>query len=171
MNCLTGEESAGESRNQLIESARIARGKVQALSTLRPEEFDGLMIPGGYGVAKNLCTFAFKGSQGTVNSEIEKIVKKFYALKKPIGAICIAPALVGLVLKGQNIELTLGPSGEASQEIEKLGHKHIIKSAKEWHVDRAHKILSTPAYMIDDSPLADIFEGIAGMTKELVKMC
>src|SRR5690606_32309859 len=94
VNSLTMETTANESRNMLVEAARIARGAIRPLSDLKVGDFAGLIIPGGFGVAKNLCTFAFEGSQGSVNSEFKSIVEHFHAAKKPIGAVCIAPAAI-----------------------------------------------------------------------------
>lgn len=160
VNCLTGQ-TAHESRNMLVEAARIARGQVKPASEFHAKDFDALVIPGGFGVAKNLCTFALKGSGGTVQKDAEFILTSMFDAKKPIAAICIAPALVALALKGRaKLELTVGEAGEAAQEIEKLGHRHFVTRPNQAHVDRAHKVVTTPAYMYDSAPLNEIFEGI-----------
>jgi enhancing lycopene biosynthesis protein 2 len=170
VNCLTGQAAGGEPRNQLVEAARIARGAVAPLAKLRAEAFDGLVIPGGFGAAKNLCTFAAQGSAGRVNPEMKRVLEEFRAAGKPIGAVCIAPALVALAFPKAGLELTLGAKGEASAEIEKLGHRHVEKAPNEWHLDREHKILTTPAYMYDDAPLREIFEGVHGLVRELCSL-
>lgn len=170
MNCLTAEPLLHETRNQLTESARIARGKVRALDTLKPAEFDGLIFPGGYGAAKNLCTFAKLGSRGTVTAEVQNVIDQMHARKKPIGAVCIAPAILALGFKDQKFELTVGSESEASQEIEKLGHRHIVCKANECHVDKDNRIVTTPAYMYDSAPLHEIFEGIRKLVGEVVKL-
>ncbi len=170
VNTLTGKPVSGESRSMLVESARIARGNVLPLSKLKVSDYSALVIPGGYGAAKNLCTFAAQGSAGTVLPEAEKVIRGFFEAGKPIGALCIAPALVALVLKGKGLELTVGASGEVPQEIEKLGHKHVAKSASQWQVDRRHKVVTTPAYMFDTAPLHEIFEGINGTVASLVEL-
>ncbi len=167
VNCFTGKTVVGESRNQLVEAARIARGAVQPLTELRVQNHDFLVLPGGFGAAKNLCSFASEGSGGKVHGVLEKVVKEFFAQKKPLGAVCIAPAILALALKGQKLELTLGAPGEAALEMEKLGHRHIPKQANEWHVDTRHKIITTPAYMHESAPLHEIFVGIDGMVREL----
>jgi enhancing lycopene biosynthesis protein 2 len=167
VNCLTGE-SVSERRNMLVEAARIARGDVKDLNELNPKDFHSLIIPGGYGVAKNLCTFAFEGSRGQVRHEAMKAINGFYELQKPIGAICIAPALVAMALKGKNIELTLGAEGEAAQEVSKLGHRHKAVQASECVIDRTHKIVTTPAYMYERATMADIFQGISLTVKEVL---
>lgn len=164
VNCLT-DEAMNETRNMKIEAARIARGEVRSLSELKAKDFDGLLIPGGFGVAKNLCTFAFKGSQGTVRDDMASVLNDFYNSKKNIGAICIAPALLALAFKGKALTLTLGATGEASAEIEKLGHKHQATAPHEFVVDKENKIATTPAYMYDKTELRDMYAGIQGVVR------
>ncbi len=170
VNCLTGEASASEKRNMLVESARIARGDVKPLSQMSIADFDALLIPGGFGAAKNLCTFASKGSQGTVRPEIEKIIQGFFEKQKPIGAICIAPAILALSLRGKNLSLTLGEMGEAAQEIEKCGHKHQATKVTECHIDSQNKIVTTGAYMFGHAALHDIFTGIENCVRGVLKL-
>ena len=170
MNCLTGKPATAESRNQLVESARIARGKVLPLTQLKASEFDGLMMPGGFGAAKNLCNFAHAGSKGVVCAELLVVLEAIHAAKKPIGAVCIAPAILALAFKGEALELTVGGQCEASQEIEKLGHRHVVCKASECHVDSAHRVVTTPAYMHDQAPLHEIFTGIQKLTQEVINL-
>lgn len=170
VNCLTGQTVAGEKRSQIVEAARIARGAVAPLEKLNPAEFDAIALPGGFGAAKNLCTFAKEGGGGKVHPVLQEKLEGFLSAGKPIGAVCIAPAILALAFRGKALELTLGAASEASAEVEKLGHKHVAKKASEWHLDRRHKVLSTPAYMYDSAPLSEIFEGIRGMVAELVKL-
>ena len=170
VNCLTGQAATGEKRSQLVEAARIARGQVQPLPRLNAFEFDFLVLPGGYGAAKNLCDFAMKGSGGKAHPEVKKVLEAFHSAGKPIGAVCIAPAVVALAFPGKGLELTVGEKCEASGELEKLGHKHVEKKASEWHADRRHKIVTTPAYMFVSAPLRDIFSGIHGMVRELKQL-
>lgn len=169
VNCLTGEP-APENRNQLVEAARIARGEVAPLAKLRAGDFDLLLIPGGFGAAKNLCSFAFEGSKGKVNAEMKKVLQEFRRAAKPIGAVCVAPAILALTFAGEGLELTVGARSEASAEIEKLGHTHVEKAAHEWHIDRAKKIGTSPAYMYDAAPLDQIFLGIRGLVRELSQL-
>jgi len=171
VNCLTGEESTNEKREMLTEAARIARGQIKPLSDLNASQFDALILPGGFGAAKNLCDFAFKGSSGSVISELKKVLNDFFDSKKPIGAICIAPTILALHFKDKKLELTVGEPSEASQEIEKLGHKHIVKPVDTCHVDLNNKIVSTPAYMYANAKLADLFKGVEALTKEVLKLC
>ena len=169
VNCLTGQVTT-ESRNQLVESARIARGNVKNLSELKPEDFDCLIIPGGHGAAKNLCDLAFKGKDATVHSLVKNTIETFHANHKPIGAVCIAPAIVALALKDKKLEFTLGMDCDTSKMLESFGHHHMEKKASECHVDRWNRFVSTPAYMLDNAELSDIFKGIRSMVKECLAL-
>lgn len=170
VNALSGQAVPGETRNMLVESARIARGKVKPLSQLVATETDALILPGGFGAAKNLCNFAQKGSGGSVLPELQGILTALHAAKKPIGAVCIAPAILALALRGKKLELTVGESGEASQELEKLGHVHLVRQASECHVDALNRVVTTPAYMYDEAPLHEIFTGIRKLVNEVVRL-
>lgn len=170
VNCLTGQPTPGERRNMLVEAARIARGDVRPLTKFEPKECDAMIIPGGFGAAKNLCTFAFKGSQGTVLDELARPLDELLQVGKPIGAVCIAPAILALAFKGRSLELTLGAESEAAREIERLGHKHVVRGASECHVDERHRVVTTPAYMCDSAPLHEIFEGIRKLVDEVVRL-
>jgi enhancing lycopene biosynthesis protein 2 len=169
VNCLTGDPMENESRNMLVESARIARGKVKPLSQLKAKDIDGILMPGGYGAAKNLCTFAYQGSKGKVIPDLQTVLQEMLQQKKPIGAICIAPAVVAIALKGKGLTLTVGDTSEASQEIEKLGHKHQITKASDFCRDEENKVFSTAAYMYDSAPLHEIFTGIQKVVREVCK--
>lgn len=168
VNCLTGE-SVQEQRNQLVESARIARGKIQKLSELDSSQYDALIIPGGFGAAKNLCDFALKGSGGTPHPLVQEKLQNFSKESKPIGAVCIAPAILALTFRNKALELTVGAPSETSTEIEKLGHRHVVTEADACCIDNKHNVISTPAYMYDEAPLCDIFEGIRKLVDEVVK--
>lgn len=170
INCLTGEPMKSESRNMRVEAARIARGEVLPLEELDPDDFDAVILPGGFGAAKNLCTFATHGSQGSVRKELKDALRKLHGAGKPIGAVCIAPAILALSFPDQKLELTLGAQGEAAQEIEKLGHRHIETQPNEAHVDRTHKVVTTPAYMYDQAPLHEIFTGIQKLVNEVITL-
>ena len=159
-----------ESRNILVESARIARGDIKDLTALNVEEFDALVMPGGFGVAKNMCSFAFEGAQASVNPQVLEVLNGFYAAKKPIGAICISPALVALALGKQSPTLTIGTDTGTASEIEKLGATHQTCATDMCVVDEVHKIVTTPAYMDDAANLADIFAGISKLVDQVLKM-
>jgi enhancing lycopene biosynthesis protein 2 len=168
VNCLSGESLAGESRNMLVEAARIARGDIEPLSTARAQDLDALVIPGGFGAAKNLCDFALKGAQGSIRPELQVLLREVHASRKPIGAICIAPAILALAFAGKGVRLTVGASGETSEEIEKLGQKHVVCATSSCVVDEDNLVVTTPAYMDDSAPLHEIFEGIRKLVQEVV---
>jgi enhancing lycopene biosynthesis protein 2 len=170
VNCLTGETVPGEIRNQLVEAARIARGNVKPLSELNAADFPALILPGGFGAAKNLCSFARDGSAGTVDPEVQRVLTAFRAARKPIGAVCIAPAILALAFRGASLELTVGAKSEASAEIEKLGQRHVVCPPSAAHVDEKNRVVTTPAYMYDSAPLHEIFEGIRSLVREVCRM-
>lgn len=158
-----------QNRNILTESARIARGKVASLSTLDPSKFDALMIPGGFGVAKNMSDFAFKGKDCDVNAEFAKVVKSFHEAKKPIGAICIAPAIIARILFQTGATLTVGDDPATVAAITALGCKHQAAKSHEAVVDRKHKIASCSAYMRDDK-ISNIARGIEAVVTHVMDM-
>lgn len=155
-----------EERNVLTESARMVRGQVKALNLYKAEDFDALVFPGGMGAALNLSDFGTKGEDMEVNVEIRKAIERTYELHKPIAAICIAPVILAKVLGKNGICLTFGKECEASKVAEKLGARHIQSGATEVVVDRKHKILTTPAYMVAEN-ISQIFEGGNNIIKEL----
>ncbi len=172
VNHITGKPVPGAVRNILEESSRIARlGKCMDLAEARVEHFDALVMPGGYGVAKNHCSFAMEGAQGKVRPDVAAFVRGFFDAKKPVGAICIAPALVALALQGKtSAALTLGNDEGCAGAMKKLGHEHrITPDAKEIVIDEAHKLVTTPAYMFDDARLSDVFAGIDRCVAEVLK--
>lgn len=170
VNCLTGQVVAGETRDMRVEAARIARGQVESLGYCNPDEIDGLILPGGFGAAKNLCDFASLGAQGTVRPELQELLQKLQAHRKPIGAICIAPVILGLAFQGLGLRLTVGALGEVAQTLEALGHHPVVCSSDRCIVDEGHRVVTTPAYMDDDASLHDIFHGIRALVDEVVRM-
>ena len=146
LNFITNQEMP-EKRNVLVESARIARGDIKDLKTYKAEDYDGLVMPGGLGAAKNLSTFAFDGPHCIVNKEVEKAVKETAALKKPIGALCIAPAIIAKILG--DVTVTIGQDPETATAITQMGASHQQTTHGEIIVDRQHKIVSTPCYMLN----------------------
>lgn len=141
INHLTGQEMK-EKRNVLVESARIARGNIRPLREFKAEEFDALIIPGGFGAAKNLSTFAFDGGACSVNPEVSAALKKTHELKKPIGALCIAPVVLAKVLSG--IEVTIGSDQETARAIEGMGAVHTTTNHGEVVIDRKNLIVTSP---------------------------
>ena len=154
-----GEEMP-EQRNILREAARIARGEVSDLATASSTHLDGVIIPGGFGAAKNLSSFAFDGANAKVDPDVHRIVTEMHAAKKPIGALCIAPALLALILGEKQISITIGSDAETAGAIEKTGAKHISSSATEIVTDEKNTLVTTAAYMCEAS-IAEINEGIS----------
>lgn len=164
INHLTGE-TMNESRNVLIESARIARGKISPLSSFNAGDFDAVIFPGGFGVAKNLCTYAFEGADCNVDSVVEKVIRETHGSGKPIGALCIAPVLIARILGGVNV--TIGSDRSTSETIEQMGGTHTITSHGEVVIDRKNRIVTTPCYMLDGS-IDDIATGADNAVKALI---
>ena len=148
VNHLTGEEMP-ETRNVLVESARIARGNIKDLKDFVAEDFDALLLPGGFGVAKNLCNFAIKGSECDVNPEVEKAIKAMHGSGKPIGALCISPVIISKVLDGA--EVTIGQDQQTIEGIKQMGGTHIVATHEEVVEDVKNNIFTTPCYMLDAS--------------------
>ncbi len=146
LNFITGQEMA-ESRNVLVESARIARGNIKNLKDYKAADFDGLIMPGGLGAAKNLSTFAFDGPDCTVNEDVSRALVETAAHKKPIGALCIAPAIVVKVLG--NITVTIGQDAATEAALSKMGAVHEKTTHGEITIDKAHNVVTTPCYMLD----------------------
>ena len=171
INHLKGEPAEGESRNVLVESARIARGDIQNTKDISIADFDALMIPGGFGAAKNLSTFAVDGADCTVNPDVDRLIKETVQAKKPLAAVCIAPVLVAKALEGTGVKtsLTIGNNEDVSSALEAMGANHVNCPVKEAMVDRENKIITSPAYMYDAS-VAEVAEGIESTVKELMKM-
>ncbi len=172
VNHVTGEPVPAAQRNILEESSRIARlGQCLDLAQARVQDFDALVMPGGYGVAKNHCSFALKGAAADVRADVAAFVRGFFDAKKPVGAICIAPALVALCLHGHDsAKLTLGNDAGVVAAMQQLGQQHQnTPDAREIVIDEAHKLISTPAYMFDDAKLSDVFTGISRCVAEVLK--
>lgn len=161
INHLTGEVM-NESRNVLTEAARIARGKIQNISELNESDFDAILLPGGYGAAKNLSNYAFEGKDMTVDTDVDRILNAFLIANKPIGALCISPVILAKLF--QNIRVTIGTDPETIGAIEFFGSKHIETSNEDVIVDTENKIVTGPCYMLN----ATISE-IASNTNKVVK--
>jgi enhancing lycopene biosynthesis protein 2 len=161
---ITGNEM-DEKRNVLIESARIARGKVKNIKEFDAADFDVLMIPGGFGVAKNLCDFAFKGSDCSVNREVAHTIKTMHEARKPIGALCVSPVLVSKVLG--DIKLTLGQDEATIKQVEKMGSRHVKTTHGEVIIDEKNKVFTTPCYMLDAN-IGEIWEGASNIVRAIL---
>lgn len=174
VNHITGS-ATDEKRSVLVESARIARGKIRDLSELKSSEFQALIIPGGFGVAKNLSSWALKGKECTVQKLVKDTIKEFHAAKKPVGLCCISPVLAAKIIPG--CELTLGcdtacekwPYAETAAAVKDLGCKHVNKNVLEAHVDLKNKLVTTSAFMCN-APVHEVHDGIGEMVKEVLKL-
>lgn len=163
-------ELTGAKRKVLMESARIARGKIKDMSTVTASDLDALVFPGGFGAALNLCDFGQNGAAATVNPEVARLTKEIHTAKKPIGAICIAPALIAAILgKDSGPTLTIGTDPGTAAEIEKTGAKHQDCPATGFIVDQDNMIVSTPAYMLAGR-ISEVYEGIGKCIKTVVEM-
>ena len=168
INHLTGQETK-EKRNILVESARIARGKIRDIKEVKAQDIDGLIFPGGYGAVKNLCTFAVDGTNCKVHPEVARLVKEVHAAGKPIGAICIAPALMAKIFESAGVELTIGKDKGTAQALEKLGQVHKPCEVHDVWIDSRHKIVTTPAYMLAQN-VAQAWEGIEKLVAEVLSL-
>jgi enhancing lycopene biosynthesis protein 2 len=156
-----------ETRNVLVESARIARGDIADLADLQAESFDGLIFPGGFGAAKNLTSFAVHGAECTVEPSVARAVRAMHAAGKPIGALCIAPAILARVLGA--VELTIGDDAETAAALERMGAHHRVTDHGEVVVDRAARIVTAPCYMLP-ATISQIAEDADNMVRALLEM-
>jgi enhancing lycopene biosynthesis protein 2 len=172
VNHATGKTAPG-GRNILEEASRISRaGLCLDLAGADPGRYDALVLPGGVGVAKNLCTFARDGAKASVRPEVAAFVRAFFEAGKPVGAICIAPSLVALVLHamGRAGTLTLGDGAGTAGAMAQLGISHLaVASSREIVIDEALKLVTTPAYMFGDARLSDVWVGIERCVTEVLK--
>jgi enhancing lycopene biosynthesis protein 2 len=170
VNHRTGEVVSGETRNVLIESARIARGEITDLRQIASLALDGLIVPGGFGAAKNLCSYAFKGAECDVQTDVALAVRTFYKAGKPLGFICISPVIAAKVLGMEGIEVTIGNDRETSSHIEAMGAKHVDCPVWNIHVSSSGKLVSTPAYMLGPT-IAEVAKGIEKLVREVLSLC
>ncbi|KZN49019.1 isoprenoid biosynthesis glyoxalase ElbB [Pseudoalteromonas luteoviolacea] len=164
INHITGEVQA-ESRNVLTEAARIARGEIQDLVELNVDDFAALVIPGGFGVAKNLSDFAFKGAQSQVLESLKSICQQFNSKEKPITYLCIAPALIGHIHQ-PGTKATIGTDADTAAAVNALGAEHVECAVTDIIVDEQQKVISTPAYML----ASNIVEASAGIEKAIKRL-
>lgn len=165
INHITGEEM-DESRNVLVESARIARGQIKDLKDYDPNNFNALIFPGGFGAAKNLCDFAFKGADCTVNSDVEKAIIKTTGKNKPIGALCISPVIMAKLFG--DVEITIGQDQGTAEAVEKMGATHTKTNHGEVIIDEKNNVFTTPCYMLDANIL-DIAKGVSNIVKVMLE--
>ncbi len=167
VNHLTGEEML-EQRNVLVESARIARGQIQDLKEYKPTDFDVLLLPGGFGAAKNLSDYAFKGAGMEVLPELSNAIKETYKLKKPIAAVCISPMILAKVLGLEQIQMTIGSDAETASHAESFGTKHQATQTGEILFDKEHRVFTAPCYMLNAN-ITDIATETQKLVDEIMK--
>lgn len=167
VNHASGEVSE-ESRNVLVEAARIARGEIQPLAAATVDAFDALIVPGGFGAAKNLCDFAVNGANMQVLPEFLSLAQAFHQAGKPIGLMCIAPTMAAAIC-GAGVAMTIGSDADTAAACEQLGAAHNICTVDEICVDRANKLVTTPAYMLAQS-IAEADLGIGKLVAEVLSM-
>jgi enhancing lycopene biosynthesis protein 2 len=169
INHLSSQET-GERRSVLVESARIARGNIRNVKEVAASDLDAIIFPGGFGAAKNLCNFAMKGASADVNPDVARLLKEMAAAKKPIGAVCIAPALIAAVL-GRELSptVTIGTDPGTAAEINKTGARHLDCQVTELVVDVGNKLVTSPAYMLA-SRISQVADGIDKCVREVIKM-
>jgi len=163
---LTGNEM-DESRSVLVEAARIARGDIKALSEFDAGEFDALLLPGGFGAAKNLSTLAFDGPDCSVNEHLSTAVTAMIDAGKPVGALCIAPAVLAKILQGQGADLTIGTDPGTIEAIEAMGGHHRETTHGEIVIDERLKLVTSPCYMLDAS-ISQVAEGADNTVRALL---
>jgi len=169
MNHFKKELQPSLQRNILVESARIARGKIHDLKMLNPKEFDALILPGGFGAALNLCTYGEEKENCEVDSDLKKIIEHFFELKKPIGATCIATVILAKVLSPKaKIKMTLGYDAEANSSLKKMGAEGVPCHANNSISDEQHKVYTTPCYM-EQTELKEMKEGIESLIFNMFK--
>jgi enhancing lycopene biosynthesis protein 2 len=168
INHLTNQEMP-EKRNVLVESARIARGEIRDIRSVKGGEIDALIIPGGFGAAKNLSNFAMKGPDATVHPEVRRLIREMVASGKPVGAICIAPATLTKALEDKSPEVTIGTDTATASAIQAMGGAHHACSVDMIHVDEKNRLVSTPAYMLGPG-IKEVAEGIEKLINKVLSM-
>lgn len=172
INHVTNKVAPGQTRNMMVEAARIARGDIAPITALRASDYDMVVFPGGNGLAKNLCDFAAKGSDCAILPDIERVIREFHAAKKSAGFICIAPVLAARVhgarMNGPGCKVTIGTDQGVAGLIGEMGSVHVPKGVSEAYFDEKNRVFSTPAYMCDASP-AQVFDGIGRMIEMMMK--
>jgi enhancing lycopene biosynthesis protein 2 len=163
------QEETGEVRNVLAESARIARGNIVDMGELVSRNIDGLILPGGFGAAKSLSSFALKGPDGDVNPQVLTLLRQVHAVKKPIGAMGISPATVVMALKSHQPSVTIGTDKATATAINTMGGRHHACDVDAIVVDPINKIVSTPAYMLGTG-LKEMAKGIEQLVRKVIDL-
>jgi len=168
VNHLNGEVSEGESRNVLVEAARIARTQIIDIGEANPNDYDAVIFPGGYGAAKNLSDFAVKGAASTVQTDVLQFARAFAVTGKPMGFVCIAPAMIPHIY-GADARLTIGSDADTAAAINEMGGVHINCPVDDFVVDEERNLVSTPAYMLD-MRIGEVATGIEKLVHKIIEM-
>ena len=169
VNHLTGTPQ-GEKRNVLVESARIARGKISDVASVTAAQLDAVILPGGFGAAKNLCNFAEAGAKAEADPGVAKLLRDMHAAKKPVGALCIAPAVLASVLgKDVHPQLTIGTDEGTAKILEQMGAKHVATPVSDIVVDRDNKIVTSACYMLA-TRITQVADGAEKAVRALLEM-
>jgi enhancing lycopene biosynthesis protein 2 len=167
INHLTGQET-DEQRNVLVESARIARGQVLDLIDAVPGDYDAVIVPGGFGVAKNLCDFALKGADMSVNEQVQMFIQALHNSGRPVGLACVSPVM-SESLFGEGVVCTIGNDEAMASAIDEMGAKHQNCAADDIVIDEANKLVTTPAYMLAER-ISEVSTGINKMVAAVLAM-
>ena len=165
---LRGEQTLEQPRNVLEESARLVRGEISDLASADAELFDAVIVPGGFGAAKNLCTYAVDGENMKINQAFETFIRSAISLKIPIGLVCIAPVMSGLLF-GKGVSCTIGNDEQTAGVIRHTGAIHVDCNVDEICVDETYRLVTTPAYMLA-STITDASKGITKLVEKVLKM-
>jgi enhancing lycopene biosynthesis protein 2 len=170
INHLKGEPDSVPARDILEESARLVRGEITPLDQVDPLDLDAVLLPGGFGAAKNLCNFAVEGANCTVHPQLEAFLKEAHTVGKPIGAMCIAPVILAKVFgKELGPRLTIGNDPDTAAALEDMGAVHVDCIASESVVDETNKMVTTPAYMLAQD-IKVVFDGALGFAEKLLEL-
>lgn len=167
INHLTGEEM-DETRNVLVESARITRGNIEDVAKLNDADFDALLLVGGFGAAKNLTDFAVSGAECSINTHVAQACRAFAHASKPAGYLCIAPVIIPMIYD-QGVQGTIGNDEATSAAFTQMGGEHIECKVDEYVLDEKNKVLSTPAYMLAEN-ISQAASGINKLVSKLIEM-
>ncbi|EPA0509788.1 isoprenoid biosynthesis glyoxalase ElbB [Vibrio alginolyticus] len=167
INHLTGDEM-DETRNVLIESARIARGNIDDVAKLNVDEYDALLLPGGFGAAKNLTDFAVSGAECSSNTHVAQACRAFANSKKPAGYLCISPVIIPMIYE-QGVKGTVGNDEAVSIAFNQMGGEHTTCPVEDIVFDEKHLVLSTPAYMLAEN-ISQAASGIEKLVSKLIKI-
>lgn len=169
-NHITKEEMP-ETRNILLESARIARGEIRDLAQTKAADIDAVILPGGFGAALNLSDFAVRGAEARVNADLERLIREMLDQRKPVGAICIAPATLSRILQkaGVSARVTIGTDKATAGAIQAMGQTHVDCRAHEAVVDEEHRIVTSPAYMLARR-ISEVASGAEAVVNAILKM-